>query len=151
MKILKYILIVIGVLSGLNSQASPEIFVNQVAFDSNSSKIAVIGLDEKLTHKSVFNLVNTVTNQNVFTGVLSGPMQVDDWTPGKFYYTADFSSIQTRGRYKITISIANAPYNSAEFVIDNNALAKLTIPAIIHYYHNQRANTPAELAADSKV
>jgi hypothetical protein len=151
MKILRSVLIVFSVLISLHSFASPEIFVNQVAFDSKAPKIAVVGLDEKLTRKSVFNLVDAATNQTVFTGVLSGPMQVDDWTPGKYYYSADFSSIQLKGKYKVTISIANTPYSSTEFVIDNHALAKLTIPSIIHYYHNQRANTPAELAADKKV
>lgn len=151
MKILRSVLAIVSILLSLHASASPEIFVNQVAFDSSAPKIAVVGLDEKLFRKSVFKLINTATNQTVFTGVLSGPMQIDDWTPGKFYYYADFSSIKLKGNYKITISQGNVVTTSTGFAIDNNALAKLTIPAIIHYYHNQRANTPAELTADKQV
>lgn len=151
MKILRSVLAIVAVLLSLQVSASPVIFVNQVAFDSSSPKVAVVGLDEKLTRKSVFNLVNTNTNQTVFTGVLSGPMQIDDWTPGKFYYYADFSSVKLKGNYKISVNVGNVLTTSTGFAIDNNALAKLTIPSIIHYYHNQRATTPAELNADKQV
>ncbi|MCW3118082.1 MAG: glycosyl transferase [Chitinophagaceae bacterium] len=37
------------------------------------------------------------------------------------------------------------------FAVEVKALAKLTIPSIVHYYNKQRANTPAELAADEKL
>ncbi|NCD69578.1 glycoside hydrolase family 9 protein [Mucilaginibacter agri] len=151
MKILRSALAIVAILLSLQASASTEIFVNQVAFDSGAPKIAVVGLDEKLTRKSVFSLINTATNKTVFTGVLSGPMQVDDWTPGKFYYYADFSSVKLKGNYKISTSVGNALTTSTGFAIDDNALAQLTIPSIIHYYHNQRATTPAELNADKQV
>lgn len=40
---------------------------------------------------------------------------------------------------------------SEPFRIGDNALVKLTLPSIISYYNNQRADTPEELRADIKI
>ncbi len=55
------------------------------------------------------------------------------------------------GKYVISINIDGKTYNSNPFQIEENALAKLTISSIIHYYNKQRANTPGELAADAHM
>ena len=130
--------------------AKPVIYVNQVGFDSKGSKIAVLGTDAPLTRKTVFKLIDA-SNKTCFTGVLSGPSQIAEWTPGKFYYQADFSAFAKNGRYKIEVGIEGTHYTSDGFVVEDNALAKLTISSIIHYYNKQRATTPQELAADKNL
>jgi hypothetical protein len=133
-----------------SAEASPEIFVNQVAFDSNSSKIAVVSLDKPLGRKTVFYISGPGLNRKI-AGVLSGPYELPDSQPGKYYYLADFSTIKLSGKYQLVISIDNVEYQSPRFNIGAHALEKLTVPAIVHYYNKQRANTAQELAADSKV
>jgi hypothetical protein len=131
--------------------AQPVIYANQVGFDTNGPKIALIGSDQKLSEPPVFNIIEAGTNKTEFSAKAESPQSIDEWTPGKFYYRADFSSFITPGSYKISTTIAGKQYFSSTFIIEENALAKRTIGAIIHYYNKQRANTPAELAADSHM
>jgi hypothetical protein len=129
----------------------PTIYANQIGYDAKGPKIAVIGVDHPLSHKTIFSLINTTTNQIEFTGVLSGPASIDEWTPGRSYYHADFSLFKKSGKYVISSIIDDKTYTSYPFVVEEDALARLTISSIIHYYHKQRANTPQELAADSHM
>jgi Glycosyl hydrolase family 9/Cellulase N-terminal ig-like domain len=129
----------------------PVIYINQIGFDMTSSKIAVIGVDNKLGEKTVFNLVNTSTGKTDFTGMPDKPQTIEEWALGKIFYKADFSSFKKAGSYKLTISIDGILYASCNFLIEENALAKLTISSIIHYYRKQRANTPQELTADEHI
>lgn len=131
--------------------AQTTIYANQVGFDSRGPKIAVVSVDKPLTRKTVFNLVNTTTNKSEFMGVLSGPSTIDDWTPGKNYYQADFSSVKKAGKYTIKVTINNQTTSSFPFRIEEDALAKLTLSSIIHYYNKQRANTPQEIEADTHM
>jgi hypothetical protein len=131
--------------------AQPTIYMNQVGFDSQGPKIAVVGFDQQLTRKTVFHLVNVVTHKQEFTGVLSGPQTIDEWTPGKSYYQADFSAFNKSGKYLVSVDFNNKVYTSYPVTIEENALAHLTISSIIHYYNKQRANTPDELAADEHM
>jgi Glycosyl hydrolase family 9/Cellulase N-terminal ig-like domain len=131
--------------------AQPTIYANQVGFDTQGPKIALVSFDSPIRRKTVFNLVSTSTHQTVFTGVLSGPETIDEWTPGKVYYRADFSAFNNQGKYTIHVVIGGETIISYPFVIEEDALARLTLSSIIHYYHKQRANTPQELAADAHM
>lgn len=131
--------------------AQPVIYVNQVGFDAKGPKTAVIGADHKLSGKTEFHLINTLNNKTEFTGNLGSPQNIDEWTPGKIYYKADFSSFQKSGKYLLSLTIDGKSYTSYPFEIEEDALAKLTISSIIHYYNKQRANTPDELAADAHM
>jgi hypothetical protein len=135
----------------LKSHAVPVIYINQVAFDSKAPKIALISTDVALDENTRFSIINTTSLKVEFTGQLSNAQQLSEWAPGKLFYRADFSLLKSKGIYNLQLTVKGVSYISDQFVIDNDALAKLTIPAIIHYYNKQRANTPQELAADSKV
>ena len=127
------------------------IYVNQVAFDENASKIAVIRTDEELPATATFSII-AVGNEKVgFTAHVSRKYLVDEWFPGKFFYRADFSEFKKPGDYRLRIQINGAFYSSDDFNIRPNALAILTVPSIIHYYNQQRANTTEELTADKKL
>jgi type 1 glutamine amidotransferase len=147
------------------------IYSNQVGLDSRGAKIAVAGTDELLAKNTPFEVIDLGSGETAFTGTLSGPEQIEQWAPGKFFYKADYSALRKTGKYKLVIRTAgdvskmtsgsNGPagkatttftaYSSEEFEILDNALARLTIPSILHYYRKQRANTPAEWAADEKL
>ena len=128
------------------SQAS--IYLNQVGFDSKGPKIAVIGLDHKLPDKTMFSIINVENNNIDFTGTLGKAQSVNEWAPTMTYYQADFSLFRKPGKYILSLSTGGTSY---PFAIEENALAKLTISSIIHYYNKQRANTSAELAADAHM
>ncbi len=131
--------------------ADPIIYVNQVGFDLKGPKIAVVGMDHQLSRKTVFRIVDAVSKSVEFTAVLSGPEQIVEWTPGIFYYQADFSAFEKSGKYSVEVTEEGKTVTSFPFVIEENALARLTLSSIIHYYNQQRANTPQELAADKHM
>jgi hypothetical protein len=135
----------------LNSYADPVIYVNQVAFNSDAPKIAVLQTDRVIHQPIRFNVINAADLKEVFTGWTGTKQEIQEWAPGKTFYQLNFSSLKTKGNYKLRVIIGGKVYTSDVFLIGDNALAKLTIPAIIHYYNKQRANTPQELAADSKI
>ena len=130
--------------------AAPVIYVNQIAFDSNAPKTAVIQLDVKANGKIIFSLIDKA-GKVVFNGA-SGPGQtIPEWFPGKVFYKADFSSFTKAGNYRLQIKSGGKIVTSYPFEIGPNALAKQTLSAIIHYYNKQRANTPQELEADAHM
>ena len=133
------------------AHAETTIYINQIGFDSRGPKIAVVGRDEPLPAGKKFVVFNTETNKPAFTGVLSKAQQVEDWFPGKMYYTADFSKLTIPGKYILTFQDGVVLNRSDKFTIEEGALAKLTLSSIIHYYNKQRANTPEELDADSHI
>lgn len=147
---LKKILVVLLLFPAL-SYANPVIYINQVAFNTNAPKTALIGDDQKYTGQVNFTLINVATKQTVFTGTLGKQQQISEWAPGKYFYKADFSEFKQSGKYALCINISGKKYVSDVFQIGINELAKLTIPSVIHYYHKQRADKPQELAVDSKI
>jgi hypothetical protein len=131
-------------------KAAPVIYVNQVAFDAKGSKMAVIRNDVKLEGTTRFFLLNEF-GKAAYTSILKGPMQIEQWAKGKYFYQANFSALTAPGKYKVGITIDGKQYLSDEFTVSNNALTNLTLPSIINYYNKQRANTPGELEADKQL
>ncbi len=135
-------------------RTSPEdivIHVNQVAYDQTAPKFAVLETNERLPEPSRFRVENALTSETVFEGTLAGSQECADWFPGKYFYRADFSSFQQTGHFKLVAARNGKQYYSFDFAIAKGALATLTVPAIIQYYHHQRANSPEELKADEHV
>ena len=148
----KYLnLLLLFICMGTSAFAKPVIYINQVAFNADAPKSALIGDDVKYTGRITFTLINSTTSKTVFTGTLGSQQQISEWAPGKYFYKADFSAYHQSGKYKLSINIGGKKYTSDEFSIGNNALVELTIPSVIHYYHRQRANTPTELAVDAHL
>lgn len=133
------------------SYADPVIYINQVAFDSNAPKTALIGDDKEYTKPVAFTLVDAITKKTAFTGKLDRSQQINEWMPGKYFYKADFSAFRKSGKYELCVRIGGKKYLSDAFKIGENELAKLTIPSVIHYYHKQRADKPLELINDAKI
>jgi hypothetical protein len=131
--------------------ATPVIYVNQIAFDSNGPKVGVVQFDSKLTKAFSFNLISTATGKVAYTGMLTTPETITDWLPGKLFFQADFSAFKIAGKYRLRIKYKGAVYTSYPFEIGEHMVARRTLSSIIHYYNKQRANTPGELAADAKM
>jgi hypothetical protein len=134
-----------------SSFATPIIYINQVAFDCNEPKTAVLQADAPLKTAVLFNIVDAATSHVVYTWHIGKAQLINDWAPGKVFYKINFSALKRTGNFKLQVIINDVTYSSGSFSIGDHILAKLTIPAIIHYYNKQRANTPQELAADSHI
>src|SRR3984957_20762747 len=122
------------------------ISVNQAIFPPNAPKIAVIASDTLLAHP-LFVVIDEKGNL-AFTGRLSDPQTINDWASGRYFYQADFSSVTKPGHYWLKI---NPEISSEKFEIGDADWARPMVAAIIHYYHEQRANTPPEMKADSQL
>jgi hypothetical protein len=130
--------------------AAPAIFVNQIAYDSRGPKIAVVQTDAPLPATATASLIDATSAVRAQVP-LGAPQSIDEWAPGKHFYRADFSTHQKAGTYRVRVAIEGADVTSEPFRIDENALGKLTIPAIVKYYFRQRATSPQEWAADAAV
>lgn len=131
--------------------AQHKVHVNQVGWDVQSPKTAVVQTTMRYADTVSFFIRSEVEQKIVFSGKLSKALQVAEWAPGVYYYQADFSAVRQPGVYRLEVKLEGAACLSAPFQIADNALASLTIPAIFHYYHKQRANTPQEQASDKKM
>lgn len=140
----KYLL-VSALLYCLNSHAQT-IYVNQVGFDATQPKTALIAVNTSVQEAS-FDVVNVANGKSVFKNKLQPQGEIKEWLPGKLFYKADFSPVHETGKYMVRVG----SILSDTFEVADNFLARKTIPAILHYYHKQRAVTPQELAADKQV
>ena len=123
---------------------------NQVAFDRRSPKMAVIESSQRLSLALSFELVSG-DGKVLPGGALKGTYRVEEWTPLKYLYRADFSAVDRPGSYRIRLATGGHTVLSAPFIIRDAALASLTIPSILHYYRKQRANTPTEWSVDAHI
>lgn len=126
------------------------IHVNQVAYDLNGPKVAVVETSLPLSPKSSFQIKGAAAH-SIFEGILSGGQKCGEWFPGRYFYRADFSSLQKSGRFRLSVKQNGKVYDSCDFDVGPNALATQTVPAIAQYYHHQRANSPQELKADQHL
>jgi hypothetical protein len=126
---------------------SPRIFVNQAIFPPNAPKIAVVA---GKTDDGAFDIIDAA-GRNVFRGHLGRRESVPDWSATQPYYQADFSTLKTPGTYRISVDGGDSLITSPEFTIGDSDWARPLIGSIIHYYNQQRANTPTELEADKHL
>ncbi|WP_448634805.1 glycoside hydrolase family 9 protein [Pedobacter panaciterrae] len=132
-------------------KAQPVIHVNQVAFDLSGPKQAIVGLESGFSELKKFSLINASDQKISFSATLKAAGSVEEWFPNRQFYTADFSSFDKPGKYKIDVLFKGKHYTSASFDIAAQALAVNTLPSILNYYKKQRANTPQEIEADKKM
>lgn len=135
----------------LTEEKSVEIYVNQVAYDKEGPKSAVIGSTKMLTDDTPFTIVNVFTSKKVYNGKINKPNSLEDWFPGTFYYRIEFSKFTQSGKFRIEVSVKDHLFSSPDFSIEKYGLATMTIPSVIHYFHKQRANTEPELKADAHL
>ena len=127
--------------------SAQQIHLNQAMFPPDAPKIAVIEGDRDY---KAFDLVDA-TGHNVYHSNLGRAETVPGWAPGHNFYQADFSAFRQPGTYRLTLDAGDSLISSAPFTIGNADWARPLISSIIHYYNQQRANTPTELAADKHL
>jgi hypothetical protein len=79
------------------------IHVNQVAYDQTAPKFAVLETNERLPESSRFRVKDALTLMTVFEGTMEGSQECAEWFPGRFYYRADFSSLEQPGHFRLAV------------------------------------------------
>jgi hypothetical protein len=130
------------------------IYLNQAIFPPNAPKLAVVGSDVPLDTNTTFSIVDAA-GRTVFTGHLGNPQTLTEWSPGRNFYQADFTPFRKPGNYRLHIESTGSDGEkstvSEKFQIGDADWARPMVASIIHYYHEQRANTPQEMKADSQL
>lgn len=131
---------------------SPEnlsILVNQVAYDINSPKMAILKSKAPLQSDLEFQIMDD--GKTVFSGKIGKSEQVGDWHTAVWYSKIDLSSFNAIGNYIIQIKYDGEVYRSYNFKISDRAIGKIAIPAIVNFFNHQRANSPEEKEADKAI
>ncbi len=124
------------------------IHVNQVAYDSAAPKFAVLETAGPLEMAGHFQVRDAQTSAVVFQGALTSGQDCADWFPGRYFYRMDFSAFLQPGQFRLHLEENGKSCDSFDFEIGKNVLETETVPAIIGFFHHQRANSPQELEAD---
>lgn len=146
----RFLLSLFVCLSFVRSTAQTNIYVNEIAYDFNQPKKAIVGTNKTLPNGTHFQLVDSLSKV-VFESALGASQDVKDWKTGQQYYVVDFSNYNQKGSYKVQTIVDGKKVQSPRFQIGKDALSLTTLPSIAHYYRKQRANTSTEWKADKAV
>jgi hypothetical protein len=112
--------------------------INQVGYELNGPKIAVLEKTSNTNTTTIFEVINT-QNTVVHSGNLISKGMVAGWT-GRYFWNADFSEFNTPGIY--SIKIGNQV--SREFEIKENLLFDKTISNAVSFFKNMRHTGEAD-------
>ncbi len=117
---------------------SVKVLVNHIGYEQDGPKRAVI-LGHAGDEVSTFNVIDDSTGNSVLTGsaVKTGP--VDQWKDWQFW-TADFSSIDTGGAYRLECATSRGVARSFPFKIQRDLLERNTLSSVIYYFKGQRCS-----------
>jgi len=104
--------------------------VNQVGYDLEGPKYAVLDLSDETVSSDSFFILNE--NNVVFAGKLSGPLDISGW--GGPFMVCDFSSFRAPGIY----SLQYGDSQSVSFEIDTNILVTRTYEDAVTFFTGMR-------------
>jgi len=135
----------------IKPQNEIEILVNQVAYNLNGTKQAMVKSEQALPGGLSFELLNPENGLTVFSGKVKASERVASWETGYYYSPIVFSDYTKNGTYKIRLLVNGKTIYSYPFQIGDALIGKISIPAIVNFFYHQRANSPEELKADQHI
>lgn len=119
--------------------AETHVLINQVGYDLNGPKSAVIQLSDgaKFNAGDQFELLDSESNKVVYSGELVGQGSVPSWE-NRTFYQADFSGWHTAGRYVVKVVSSDGDVRSGPFIINKDLLERYTLSDVIAYFKSQR-------------
>ncbi|MBR1745188.1 MAG: glycoside hydrolase family 9 protein, partial [Fibrobacter sp.] len=123
-------------------------YYNQVGYDKGMPISIIVKSDAKLDGAE-FKLMSG--GNAVQTGTLSKGSNPDNWTNNGKFYVANLDKGVAAGTYTLQITENGQPATSGEFKVEDNALAKLTLGAVLDYFYDDRAVNPTIVGWDSKL
>ncbi|HBY84709.1 MAG TPA: glycosyl hydrolase [Colwellia sp.] len=121
--------------------AKANIYINQLAFDIQAPKQAVIVLPigEIATRFIVYQGSNMI-----YQGKLTSQPSFTEWGQGAHYYLADFSQVKRRGEFHIVVNTRKQQLASSTFAIKHNAYFALTAKSLVNYFKASRHSSPLD-------
>ena len=138
----------------VSALADNTFYINEAGYDWNKPITIVVKSDQDL-EGSEWTLwyapKEGMTAASVATGKVSKGENPDNWTSnGKFYTVNLGDSLPHTGKFYLSLT-AGSPSTSAEFTVDDKALAKSTLGMVMDYFYNDRANKDPIIGWDQKV
>jgi len=117
------------------------IYINQIAFDVQAPKQAVVALPigETASRFMVYQGSNIIHH-----GKLNVEPTFTEWGKGAHYYLADFSSVKRRGEFHIVVNTPKQQLASSTFTIKPNAYFTLTAKTLLNYFKASRHTSPSD-------
>ena len=117
------------------------IYINQLAFDVQAPKQAVVALPigETATRFIVYQDSNMI-----YQGQLTSQPSFTEWGQGLHYYLADFSQVKRRGEFHIVVNTPKQQVASSTFAIKQNAYFALTAKSLINYFKASHHTNPKD-------
>jgi len=119
--------------------ASLRVLVDQVGYDLQSPKQALVIGSKTDATPTGFSLVSAESNELVLDGSVKPAGEVHAWN-GMIFWIADFSSLSRAGRYVIRVSTPEGLITSCPFTIDADILERQTLSNVLYYFKGQRAS-----------
>lgn len=115
----------------------PRVLVDQVGYDIAAPKQAIVqgSGDDRFT---AFRIVDVQTGKAVLQGTPRPAGQVDHWNHWH-YWTIDFSSLKTPGRYRVDVGGTTEVF-SFPFRVADDVLERYTLSNVIYYFKGQRVS-----------
>ena len=111
-------------------------YYNQVGYDADKPISIIVKSDAQLDGAE-FKLMSG--GNAVQTGKLSAGTNPDNWTNNGKFYVATLEKGVAAGTYTLQVTENGQPANSGEFKVEENALAKQTLGAVLDYFYDDRA------------
>jgi len=127
--------------AGTRADPSLLVHVNQVALERTGPKAAIIEYAGSATSGTFVVLKD---GAKVQSGALAALPPFTEWTAGKQYFKADFSTLAANGKYTIDVTMGDAHARSPPFVVADNATFVTTAAAVLDYFHANRHTKPAD-------
>lgn len=144
--------------NALVSTDAPNIHINQVAFELNGPKSAIITIPMVNELKAFTFTINTIgKNETVFRGKLQKLASFDEWQAANKdqlpvnHFRADFSALHETGNFQLVLTHQGSPVLSEAFTIDEQVLFKKTTPAILGYFTGSRNDQDYNYEQDKNI
>ena len=123
-------------------------YYNQVGYDTGMPISIIVKSDAQLDGAE-FKLMSG--GNAVQTGKLSKGSNPDNWTNNGKFYVATLEKGVAAGTYTLQVTENGQPATSGEFKVEDKALAKLTLGAVLDYFYDDRAVNSTIVGWDSKL
>lgn len=131
-------LVCLGMYAAQGWSAEPKILVDQVGYDLQAGKPAVVSADAGQSLHD-FQVIDADTGKPMFSGALKDTGTVAKWG-AQHYWRADFSSLKTAGRYYLALKDGGNCIRSDEFLLQDDVLERNTFSNVVYYFKGQRSS-----------
>ncbi len=116
-----------------------ELLINQVGYDCDGHKIALLQTDADVGISGLVRLRRLHDDRLLLEVPLQAAGQVPGWQ-GRAYWRADFSAFKESGHYRLEAITAQGIVRSTRFAIGQDLLTSRCLSDVIHYFKGQRAS-----------